>query len=821
MDEGKAEYKVRAVGQFEKLSSIENTVIAHHPGGPVYLRDVGKAVFGYAEPIYLVRYKGKPVIAMGITREVGANVIDVMADVRSTIKRLNANMLKGKKLNIIQVYDETNYIHSAIGLVRSNLFIGSFLAIIVMLLFLRSGRPTVIVACSIPISIIGTFLTLYLLGRNLNVISLAGMAFAVGMVVDNAIVVLENIYRHLQMGEGLFEAARSGTVEVWGAILSSTLTTVAVFLPVVFIQQEAGQLFRDIAIAISSGVLLSMLVSITVIPMLSARILKKEHIHSGIAFTLTKGTSAFGKGISDTIIKMVAFITSHWKYKVITIVVLVGVSIFGSWVLVPPASYLPTGNRNLVFSFLILPPGYSVNESIRVGQQIEHHLKPYWSGKKKPAVKDFFFVGMGDFAFMGLTARDAEKAGTLIPLADSTWNNVPGVFGFAFQPSIFGKAKSGRGNTIDIEISGRDMSKVTRAGTLLFGALAHNKALGNKIPQPQPSNFMLGGPEIQLQPDREKLARAGVSWREAALTLRTVIDGAKIGDFHDKGKKIDLVLISDGKIVKHTEDVLQVPIYTSHGDIVPLGNLVHYVSTESQQEIDHIEEQRAVTLIVSPPKGMALEEAMGIIQNDIIAPLKKQGKISPDLKVHLAGTADKLLDTGKALAGGLLLALVITYLLMSSLFESFLYPLIIMFSVPLAAVGGFFGLRLIHIATGQPLDVLTMLGFVILIGTVVNNAILIIHQALNFIHEGKEPYESLIESVRSRLRPIFMSTTTTIFGMLPLVLMPGAGSELYRGLGAVLIGGLAVSTIFTLFLIPTLFSMIPDKWIVKREQQMP
>jgi len=318
---------------------------------------------------------------------------------------------------------------------------------------------------------------------------------------------------------------------------------------------------------------------------------------------------------------------------------------------------------------------------------------------------------------------------------------------------------------------------------------------------------MLGAPEIQIRPDREKAAKMGVPWADVALAVGTVVDGVQVGDFIDSGKKIDLMLTANPG-PQHTQDLLTVPIYTKGGGVVPLGNLIQYVDTTSQQQINHIEERRSVTLEVEPPKGMELQRAMNVIQEEIITPLRESGQLPPNLDVTLAGTADKLVQTGKALIGGFILALVITYLLMSSLFGSFVYPLIIMFSVPLAAVGGFAGLRIVHEFTGHEMDVLTMLGFVMLIGIVVNNAILIVHQSLNFMRAGKDVDDAIIASVSSRLRPIFMSGLTTIFAMMPLVVISGSGSELYRGLGAVIIGGLGVSTVFTVLVVPSLFSLV-------------
>ena len=272
--EGKRRYVVRTLGQFRSPVQVESVIIARRDDRPVYVRDVADVEEGYKKPDGMVRRYGTSVIAVNAQRETGANVLDVMAGLREAVNELNSGPLKGRNLELMQVYDETDYIYSAIGLVQSNIVVGGLLTVAVLILFLRSGRSTLVIGLAIPTSIIGTFLILNMLGRSLNVISLAGLAFAVGMLVDNAVVVLENIYQHYQRGERVFYASVKGTQEVWGAVLSSTLTTLAVFVPVVFVQEEAGQLFRDIALAISAAVGLSLIVSVTVIPTAAAAILR-------------------------------------------------------------------------------------------------------------------------------------------------------------------------------------------------------------------------------------------------------------------------------------------------------------------------------------------------------------------------------------------------------------------------------------------------------------------------------------------------------------------------------------------------------------------
>jgi HAE1 family hydrophobic/amphiphilic exporter-1 len=282
-------------------------------------------------------------------------------------------------------------------------------------------------------------------------------------------------------------------------------------------------------------------------------------------------------------------------------------------------------------------------------------------------------------------------------------------------------------------------------------------------------------------------------------------------------KKIDLIVKGETQYAARTNDVESLPLATPIGQLIPLGALADVTLSSGPEQINHRERVRAITIEVSPPPEVPLEYALSQIDGQIVQPLQASGQLSGGYRLTLSGTADKLRDTWSALRFNVILALLITYLLMAALFESWLYPLVIIFSVPLGAVGGILGLQLLNIFTFQPLDVLTMLGFVILIGTVVNNPILIVHQSLSYMRDDEmSPRQAILESVRTRIRPIFMTTITTVLGLLPLVLFPGAGSELYRGLGSVVLGGLLFSTVFTLFLVPTLFSLVMEAkaWLV-------
>ncbi len=804
------DYRIRTVGEFNSPEEIERIVIKSTGQQRVLLSDVATVSFGYEKPDVAMIHNGEEGIAIGIKPQSGANILEMTDRVEQAVNWLNRERLEGRDIYLDWVYDQRPYINGAISLVRQNIFIGGALAVAVLLVFLRSIPATIVVATSIPISILGSFIVMNALGRNLNVVSLAGISFAVGMLVDNAIVVLENIDRHKKMGKPPFEASYDGAKEVWGAVLASTVTTVAVFLPVVFIQEEAGQLFRDIAIAITTSVTLSLVVSVLVIPMLS----KQLYALAGEAKAAAKENIIVRVGgrLVELIMALVNAAIRSTGTRVLTAAALTVLAVLSAFLLFPKMEYLPQGNRNLVINILVPPPGLSYGERKDIGGQIFGMAAPY-IGKETheglPGVRNMFYVGSEEIMLFGAISAQEQQAGRLIPLFTRFIFSIPGMFGISNQAGIF-QTNLGRGRTIDVDITGEDLDQTVQAGGMMFGMIMQ------RIPEAQirpiPSLELLY-PEVRIIPERERLKAAGMSAEELGVALDVMMDGRRIGDFNEVGeKKIDLVLMASKKRVETPEELYEAPIVTASGEIVPVSSLSSLVRTYGIPQIRHLERQRTVTLQITPPVAMPLQEAMEMIEDGIVPELKKTGALE-GMDISMSGAADKLTETRLALQWNFLLAAVITYLLMAALFGNFIYPVLIMFTVPLAASGGFIGLKLVNLLiTPQPLDVLTMLGFVILIGVVVNNAILIVHQALNNIRfYGMEHREAVLESTRTRLRPIYMTATTSVFGMLPLVVAPGPGSELYRGLGSVVLGGLALSTVFTVFIIPALL-MFVIKW---------
>ncbi len=799
----KKNYRVRTVSQYEEIADPMKVVLRDDGIRRVYLKDVATSRLGYAPIDVAVMHNGTPMIVVGVRKEKGANVIELTQRMKEVVEKLNTTILKDNNLYFEIIYEQTPYINTAINLVKKNVIIGSILAVFVLLIFLRSISSTLTTTIAIPISVIGTFIFMWVFQRSLNVVSLAGISFAVGMLVDNAIVVLENIDRHRNMGKEPFQCAYEGTKEVWGAVLASTTTTIAVFLPIIFMQEESGQLFKDIAIAITFAILISMIVSVSVIPTLANLLFRLSRRKEKRSNAITE----VGNKLSNLILTLSRFTLKNTVTRLTTIIGLTAIAVITALLLIPKAEYLPLGNRNLILNIMIPPPGYSLEKRKEIGQFIFKASQPYFKEDYKegiPKIKTIFFVSADRITLFGATSIHETEAPKMMPLFTRMINSIPGVFGVSMQAGIF-QNNIGRGRTVDVNISGENIDRLIEVSRMLFGII-QQKIPGVQVrPVPSLENSY---PEANFFPDRSKLLANQITEEELGFLIDIIMDGRKVGEFKpEQAKKIDLILRSDETQIQTPEDIAESMIATRLGKLIRIKDVAQLHYEQGMMQVDHLERRRNIKLEVTPPSDMPLQMAMETVEKDIIESLSNQGKLD-NVYVTVGGNADKLSTALNSTMWNLIMAAVIVYLLMTALFENFFYPLFIMFSVPLAAAGGLIGLRMVDaFVAPQSFDIVTMLGFIILVGTVVNNAILIVHQALNNVrYSNMMGVDAVIESIKTRIRPIFMSTTTSLFGMLPLVLSTGAGSELYRGLGSVLLGGLAVSTIFTVFLIPALLS---------------
>ena len=827
VDEGKRRYVVRTDNEFSNVDRVKQVVLRTFTDestgrvARVTVGDIAEVEFGYKDSVAYIRSNGIQAIALNTTREVGANVIETMVGIRAAVQELNDGILAANGLRLEQLYDETVYINSAIDLVTGNIFYGGLLAVVLLLIFLRSIRATLVVALAIPVSVIASFVAMAALGRSLNVVSLAGIAFAVGMVVDAAIVVLENIYRHRQEGKPVAEAAYLGAKQVWGAILVSALTTVMVFIPILVMELEVGQLFRDIAVAISVSVMLSLLVSVTVIPALSKGLLKSGISDPNNPPLKLPGIDHFGRAFLSVVMTLTRAVVRSRLLAALLVVGMTGGTAFATYKMLPDLEYLPEGNQNFIFGMVFPPPGYNLDTMREMAGRVETAVRPLWVSEQAktegaaevtesdpPPMNNFFFVALNSRTFIGAstTQEQAPRVADLMPYLQRPVFTEPGTFGFFTQPSIFGRGVGGS-RSIDIDIRGPELPEVMGVAQRAMGMVSQIFPFdrGNQV-RPIPG-LELGEPEVRALPDPIRLSDNGVTATELGQTVDAFNDGLRVAEITVGGKLMDLMLSGDARGITTTQGVASLPVVTRSGTILPTSSLAEILVTSGPTQIRHTERVRTVTLQLRPQDDMPLGVALQKLQTEVIDTLTAQG-LPAGVDIGLSGTADKLEQTWEVMQFDLLLALVIVYLVMAVLFESFFYPLIIVLSVPLAMAGGVGGLTVLNLYISQPMDMLTLLGFVILIGIVVNNAILIVHQTLYHLRdEGMSPEDAIVEATRNRIRPIFMSTLTSVFGMTPLVVLPGAGSEIYRGLGSVVVGGLSLSAVLTLAIIPPLLSL--------------
>ncbi len=781
-DVGKRSYTIRFSGEFEP-DELESMILKWQDGQAISLRDVAEVKIGFADRKSFVLTNEGNSIALNAYREPNVNVIQVMQQLKSKIWEIDETVLRSAGLTIDHSYDETIYINKAIELLASSLLLGILLAISVLWLFMRSMRSTLIVSISVPVSLFAALIVLELCGRTLNVISLAALAFAVGMVLDSSIIAIENISRLRAGGRSMFDSALQGIAQVQGALVASTVTTVAIFLPIILLKDEAGKLFGDLAIGLSSAILASLFAASVMVPGLANRWFGKAVL-----------TDPFEK-VWEKLTVGIMRLTDGRKRRVVIVSALLFVPAALTYAFLPKADYLPSGNRDLVFGYVLSPPGMNLETMEKeMGESVIRKIGPHLSGVIEPKIERYFFVAFASGAFIGARASDPEKTAQLVPIINGIFADFPDTLAFASRASLF---TQGETRAIDINLRSRDIDALLAAGRAGYG-LIQQVLPGSRI-RPRPG-LELASPQLLVTPRDERIAEVGWDREKVAMLVRSLGEGQYITDYFDGDRKLNVIARIAGW--NTLEEMQSLPFWTPEGDSVPLGELVHVERTAGPSNIRRLDRRRTITLEVIAPQQLSLEETLETIKSEVAPVLR--GMLPPDAQISYGGGADKLTEALSSLSATFILAIAVLYLLISVLFRSFTDSILMLLSLPLATVGGVWFLHLVNLFTFQPMDILTMIGFVILLGLVVNNAILLVHQTRQAERNGLDREDAVRQAVRLRLRPIMMSTLTSLFGMLPLLLAPGSGSELYRGMAAVIVGGLSVSTVFTLILLPAM-----------------
>jgi multidrug efflux pump subunit AcrB len=756
---------------------------------------------------------GLPSIMLMVRRETGSNVIDTKYAMLDEVDRVREEVLEPAGMTISLTAEDVAYVEASIRNVWTNLGIGALFATLVMFLFLRSGRATAVGVIGIPICTIAAFLGLLLFGRTINVISLAGVAFAIGMTLDNSIVVIESIELERRRGLNRFRSAVEGVKNVWPAVLASTLTTILVFAPVMFIVEEAGQLYSDVAIAISASILASMLVAITLIPTASARLeFGSTGGERGEAFARTR----------ERVVGAVERMVASPRRRLMTIGVTVLLSLAIIVLLTPAAEYLPEGEEPKIFARMNAPPGYNLETMAEIAEDVQAYFLPhidaepdaYRNGETDVPPLRYLNVGI-DPGGMRIISEpvDRDHINQLMDVVTQKYRTYPGMRAFAARGSII-SSNDGGTRSINLDISGPNLSVIYDAALAAFRR--SEEVFGNPRIQTTPRSLALSQPLIEVLPDWERTAEIGMDAGDVGFAVAALTDGAFVDEFFLADDKIDIFLFGNERGNFRLDQLAQLPVYTPQGTVLPLSAIASIRETVDTSTVRRINGRRTVTLNVIPPASVPLETGVGVVREDVIEYLRANGGIPADVSVEISGASDQLDATKAALAANYPVALVIVFLLLVAIFRHWGYPLLIMTTIPLGIAGGIVGLVLLNAlgsllplvgfdAVHQPFDMISMLGFLILMGTVVNNPILIVDRAMRLMKEGTmSAREAVTDAVSVRFRPIMMSTLTTICGLSPLVFMPGAGTELYRGVGAIVLFGIFGAAVVSLTMLPAL-----------------
>lgn len=804
IDSGKRRYLLRTVGRFRDLEDLREMVIAQRGDTLIRLGDVATVRLDHFEPRSLSFTDGEPVIGLSVRRLAGSNVVQIKRDMLPVIDEVNARVLAPLGLKLRLLTDDVKYVEASVRNVWKNLALGAVLATLVMFAFLRSLPATLVGVIGVPICTIAAFMGLLAFDRTINVISLAGVAFSIGMTLDNSIVVLEAIERERRRGMAAFAAAVAGVRQVWPAVLASTMTTVLVFAPILFIEEEAGQLYSDVAVAIASAILTSMLVAVTLIPAASAR----------LRFAVPDSGRERGLALQRRSVAIVGWLIAtsrrRWSYLAAVVAATTAVLLL----LTPPAEYLPEGEEPKTFARMIAPPGYNLSEMREVAMRVQTDLQPYVGddparfARGETPVPAMAYMNLSvDPGGMRIIAEtvDPGQINALMDALTARYREEPGMRAFAARGSII-SSNDGGTRSVNVDISGAELVDLFAAAQVVYDRA--ERVFDDPQIGSEPSSLSLTQPLIQVRPHWARLAELGVTAEDFGYAVAALADGAFVDEFFVGDDKVDMFLYSAAGYAQSLGALPDLPLHTPQG-VVPLSAVAELVEVADTDQVRRINGRRTVTLNIIAPRSVALEDAVGIVQVDVLDALQAEGRIPAGVQLDISGAADQLDATRQALSGNFLVAVVLCYLLLVAIFTHWGYPLLILTTVPLGIAGGIAGLVLMNLVVRQPFDMISMLGFLILLGTVVNNPILIVDRALHNLREGAMAVEQAVaEAVESRLRPVMMSMVTTIFGLSPLVFLPGAGTELYRGVGAIVLFGLLFSTLITVTFLPVLLTTI-------------
>ncbi|MEW6981180.1 efflux RND transporter permease subunit [Colwelliaceae bacterium 6471] len=784
---GRRQYTVRFSGQYN-IDNLTDMIVGYSGERAIYLKDIATVENTLVDRFGFNLRSGQPSYYFTVKRQNDANTVALLDEINIAIKELNEGPMLDAGLTIDLSFDSSVHIRNALKLVQGNLGLGVILALIILWLFLRGLRNTLIIAATIPISLMVAFVALSIFDRSLNVISLAGLAFSVGLVLDAAIIVQENIVRLRSLGENSHKAVMRGALQVTGALFASTATSVAIFLPILFMEGIEGQLFSDLALTLSIAVIASLVTAITILPIASKYWLKDSESRDPFAHYWEKLTN------------LVMKLTNNSRKRYAWIVALLGGSVLITLLLMPKTDFMPRAPIDGFFYSLNMPPGGNVDFiEHEMASLVKERLAPYLSGEKSPKIKSYNFYSYGAGSTGGfIYSDDPTRVEELMEIVrNQVLNDLPDTQIFLFRGSMINVSGGGNGRSIDIDIKGPNIDTLMTVAQTGLDAITEHMPGTTAFPNP---SLSLAEPELNLLPDDQRITQAGLTRRDVANAVRAYTSGLFINEYFDGNERVNVIL--RGTKWRTPDELAAMPVHSPLAGIQTIGELTTITRTAGPTQLRRVDGKRTISIQVSPPATMSLEEALVMIDEKVLPEMNKA--LESNTSILLSGNANQMASAITDMIRNFVLALLILFLLMTALFKSAKDSLLVLLVMPLAVAGGVAALNVLNLFTYQSLDLLTMIGFIILLGLVVNNAILLVDQTRQAEKEGLSRRRAVAQAIRIRARPVYMSTLTSLFGMLPLMVMPGVGSEIYRGLATVIVGGMSVSAIFTLVLFPSL-----------------
>ncbi|MCL5266151.1 MAG: efflux RND transporter permease subunit [Chloroflexi bacterium] len=801
IDEKNTQYSVRYNALFQKPEDLRDLVLYSGPNGIVYLRDVAEIVDGFKKQTIVNRTNGVDSVGLLITKSSNANTMQVAAALRKTLGNIEKTLPPDAKLTIAS--DTSIFVRQSLNDIQDSLFYAVLLTGLVLLLFLHTTRSTIIVLFSIPTSLISTFLVMWIMGFTLNMMSMMALALSIGILVDDSIVVLENIFRHLKLGETPWSAALKGRSEIGLAAIAITLVDVVVYLPMAFMTGMVGQFFRQFGLTVTVATLFSLFVSFTLTPMLASRWLKadSEDNHGSLLGRFGVKWEAGYDRLASAYRGLLKGALGHRK----TVIAVSFVAFFGAVSLIPlkliGTEFLPPEDQGEVHLIAELPPGTPLSVTNDVALRLESRLA------KIPEVTSYFttvglassgFFTAGESRFARITVKIVEKSKRKKSIVEMTkelqavGNGIPGLELRAQLPAIGGDPRQ----PFLVQLRGDDPAKLKSTAAQITEVVKRIPGTSDVT-----NSAAKGGPEIRVEADQQRLADLGLTSAQVATALRANIEGLVVSQLRPEGQnKVDIRVVGSDVDRATVADLGSLPIASPKGLIARMDQAAKMKSGESPAEIERINRQLVVTVGAN-----VLGRPLGDVVNDFQVQMASI-QLPPGFSINLGSQTELMDESFTSLVGALFLSILLMYMLMVALYESLLYPLIIMFALPVSIVGALLGL----FVSGQSLNISSMIGMIMLMGLVGKNGILLVDYTNTLRNKGMSRFDAIVEAGPTRLRPILMTTSAMVMAMIPVAMTSGQGAETRSPMAIVVIGGLLSSTLLTLVLVPVVYTVLDD-----------